>query len=205
MALRRMIDRGELGTILQIEANFSQDKFLALPKDNWRLSNAHAPVGPLTATGIHLVDLSIAILGPCESLWARLATLGTDFENGDTLGIMMAFANGSNAMVSAILATPFEGRFAVYGSQGWVEIRDRTHPESPTGWDVTFVPRGKPPQRRFAEPAPAVKANLEAFAQAVRGVQPYPVGHNEMLANVAALEAIMRSVQLRAPVQVEQP
>jgi predicted dehydrogenase len=205
LALRQMIASGALGTILQIEANFSQDKFLALPKDNWRLSNAHAPVGPLTATGIHLVDLSIAVLGPCESLWARLATLGTDFENGDTLGILMAFANGSNAMISAILATPFEGRFAVYGSLGWVEIRDRTHPENPSGWDITTALRGQPPQRRFAEPAPAVRANLEAFAQAVRGVQPYPVSHGEMLANVAALEAIMRSVQRRAPVQVEQP
>ena len=205
MALRQMIARGELGTILQIEANFSQDKFLALPKDNWRLTNAHAPVGPLTATGVHLVDLAVAILGPCESLWARLASLGTDFENGDTLGIMMAFGNGANAMISAILTTPFEGRFAVYGSLGWVEIRDRTHPESPTGWDITTVLRGHPPQRRFAEPSPAVKSNLEAFAQAIRGVQPYPVGHGEMLANVAALEAIMRSVQLRTPMAVEQP
>ena len=205
MGLRQMIARGELGSILQIEANFSQDKFLALPKDNWRLTNAHAPVGPLTATGIHLVDLAIAILGPCESLWARLASLGTDFENGDTLGIMMAFGNGANAMISAILATPFEGRFAVYGSLGWVEVRDRTHPENPSGWDITTVLRGQQPVRRFAEPSPAVRANLEAFAQAIRGVQPYPVGHGEMLANVAAIEAILRSVQLRTLVQVEQP
>jgi len=109
VALRQMIADGVLGTILQIEANFSQDKFFALPKDNWRLSNRHAPVGPLTATGIHLVDLSIAVLGPCESLWARLATLGSDFENGDTLAVMMAFPQGANAMVSAVLATPFEG------------------------------------------------------------------------------------------------
>ena len=205
MALRRQIAEGTLGTVLQIEANFSQDKFFALPKDNWRLSNAHAPVGPLTATGIHLVDLSIAVLGPCETVWARLATLGSDFENGDTLAVMMAFPNGANAMISAVLATPFEGRFAVYGSHGWVEIRDRTHPESPSGWDVTTVLRGQPPQKRFAPPSPSVRDNLEAFAQAVRSVSPYPVSAPEMLANVAALEAIMQSVQLRAPVAVPAP
>jgi len=202
VALRQMIADGTLGTVLQIEANFSQDKFFALPKDNWRLSNAHAPVGPLTATGIHLVDLSIAVLGPCETVWARLATLGSDFENGDTLAVMMAFANGANAMVSAVLATPFEGRFAVYGSKGWVEIRDRTHPENPTGWDITTALRGQPPQTRFAPPAPSVRNNLEAFAQAVRGVRAYPVSHAEMLANVAALQAIMLSVQRRALVAV---
>jgi predicted dehydrogenase len=195
MAMRQLIADGGLGKILQIEANFSQDKFFALPKDNWRLSNTFAPVGPLTATGIHLVDLSIALLGPCESVWARLATLGSDFENGDTLAIMMGFPNGANAMISAVLATPFEGRFAVYGSHGWIEVRDRTHPENPTGWDITTVLRGKEPQKRFAAPHPTVLANLEAFAKAVRQVAPYPVSTQEMLANVAALEAIMKSVQ----------
>mgnify|MGYP006148397251 CR=1 FL=1 len=205
VALRALIASGELGEVLQIEANFSQDKFLALPKDNWRLSNTLAPVGPLTATGIHLVDLAIAILGPCETLWARLATLGSDFANGDTLGIMMGFPNGANAMISAVLATPFEGRFAVYGSKGWVEIRDRTHPEKPTGWDITTTLRGHTQARRFAEPAPSVRLNLEAFARAVRGVAPYPVTPREMLANVAALEAIMMSVRQRTLVTVPQP
>ena len=205
IAMRQLIADGTLGEVLQIEANFSQDKFFALPKDNWRLSNKHAPVGPLTATGIHLVDLSIALLGPCESVWARLATLGSDFENGDTLGIMMGFPNGANAMISAILATPFEGRFAVYGSKGWLEIRDRTHPENPTGWDITTTLRGQAPQTRFAQPHPTVLANLEAFAKAVRQVAPYPVTTHEILANVAALEAIMTSVQSRGLVQVQAP
>jgi predicted dehydrogenase len=193
-ALRARVADGTLGTVLQIEANFSQDKFLALPRDNWRLSRVHAPVGPLTATGIHLVDLSIALLGPCESVWARLGTLGSDFDNGDTLAVMMAFPGGASAMISAVLATPFEGRFAVYGSKGWAEIRDRTHPENPTGWDVTFALRGQPRQTHFAEPSASVRANLEAFALAVRGGPAYPVPPQEMLANVAALEAIMRSV-----------
>jgi len=194
MELRREIEAGTFGTILQIEANFSQDKFFALPKDNWRLSNKHAPVGPLTATGIHLVDLAIAILGPSEAVWARLATRGSDFENGDTLGIMLAFPEGANALISAMLATPFEGRFTVYGSKGWFEIRDRTHPENPTGWDIKRVMQGQEPVTSFAAPHPTVRANLEAFSAAIRQEKPYPVTHREMLANVAALEAIMTSV-----------
>ena len=204
-ALRSRVADGTLGTVLQIEANFSQDKFLALPRDNWRLSRVHAPVGPLTATGIHLVDLSIAVLGPCEAVWARLGTLGSDFDNGDTLAVMMAFPGGASAMISAVLATPFEGRFAVYGSKGWAEIRDRTHPENPTGWDVTVALRGQPRQTHFAEPSASVRANLEAFAQAVRGGPAYPVPPQEMLANVAALEAIMRSVDSGRIEKVAQP
>jgi len=50
-----------------------------------------------------------------------------------------------------------------------------------------------------------VRANLEAFAQAVRGGPAYPVPPQEMLANVAALEAIMRSVDSGRIEKVAQP
>ncbi len=203
--LRARIARGDIGNVLQIEANFSQDKFLALAPDNWRLSNEHAPVGPLSATGIHLVDLAIAILGPATSVWARLATRGSNFANGDTLGIMLGFAGGANALISAILATPFEGRLAVYGSRGWIEIRDRTHPENPTGWDVNTCLAGGERETVFMPPHASVRANLEAFATAIGGGAAYPVTQLEMLANVAALEAIMRSTATGQVEAIMQP
>jgi predicted dehydrogenase len=192
--LRRRFGDGEFGTALLLEANFSQDKFFALPPDNWRLSPEEAPVGPLSATGIHLVDLSIALFGTPLEVWARLATRGSSFRNGDTLAVTIAFENGATALLTAILATPFVGRLAVYGSQGWMEIRDRTHPENSTGWDVTTVHRGETPATRFAPPHPSVRDNLECFARAVQGVEAYPVGLDEMVANVRTFEAITRSV-----------
>ena len=195
MDLRKRIANGELGTILQIEGNFSQDKFFALPPDNWRLSKELAPCGPLSATGIHLVDLAIAILGPAESVLSRLNTLASNFANGDSLAIMLGFKGGPTALISAILATPFDGRFTVYGSKGWIEIRDRTHPENPTGWDISMVYSGKEKAISFNEPHPTVRANLEAFAKGVLGISPYPVSTDEMLANVSALESIMKSAE----------
>jgi predicted dehydrogenase len=132
----RLAASGALGTLLQVEANFSQDKFLALSPDNWRLSSKEAPAGPMTATGIHLLDLSIGLLGPAESVLARVRQLASGLVNGDTLALQVSFKNGANALISAILATPFEGRFAVYGSKGWAEVRDKAHPESPEGWSL---------------------------------------------------------------------
>jgi len=193
--LRRRIAKGDLGTILQIEGNWSQDKFFALPPDNWRLSKELAPCGPLSATGIHLVDLAIAILGPAQNVHARLNTLASHFANGDTLAVMLGFKSGATALISAILATPFDGRFTVYGSKGWIEVRDRTHPENPTGWDVSTVLSGQERTTHYEAPHTIVRANLEAFADGVRGIAPYPVSTNEMLANVAALESIMRSAE----------
>jgi predicted dehydrogenase len=202
--LRDRVMRGELGTPLLIEGNFSQDKFLALPTDNWRLSVLEAPVGPLSATGIHLVDLSIAFLGrPVEAL-ARLATLGTEFANGDTLSVSLRFESGALASLTAILATPFVGRFALYGSTGWTEVRDRTHPEAPTGWDVTTVTRGGAPAAKFFQPAPTVQHNLEAFAQGITGEQSYPITLTEIEANVDTFEAITRSALSGRPETIRQ-
>jgi len=191
--LFRMAKMGELGTLLQIEANFSQDKFLALPKDNWRLSEKEAPAGPMTATGIHLLDLSVGLLGPAERVFASVRQLGSQLKNGDTLAVLVSHQSGSHSLISAILATPFEGRFAVYGTKGWAEVRDKTHPEAPQGWTLTFKPRDRDKTVKEYPPAPAVLANLEAFADAVTGHASYPVPQHDMVANICALEAIFRS------------
>ncbi len=193
LALREMVEAGVLGTPLQIEANFSQDKFLDLAADNWRLSGAEAPAGPMTATGIHLLDLAVSFLGPADRVMVNVRKLGSALSNGDTLGALIGFRSGANALLSAILATPFDGRFAVYGSQGWAEVRDKAHPEMSEGWTLTKVVRGLPREVIAFPPAPAVRHNLEAFARAALGGPAYPVPPDQMLATIAAFEAVVRS------------
>jgi predicted dehydrogenase len=193
VALRRAIADGELGTPLVFEGNFSQDKFLDLPPDNWRLSAVEAPVGPLSATGIHLVDLAISIFGRPTQVWARLSTQATSFANGDTLAITLAFEKGQTALITAILATPFVGRITVLGSEGWVEIRDRNHPEDSQGWDVTRQVRGEDARSAFFPPHSSVRENIESFARAVAGESVYPIPLEEMVANARTFEAITQS------------
>lgn len=193
--LMRLVKSGELGTPLQIEANFKQDKFLKLKPGNWRFSEKEAPAGPLTATGIHLLDLSIGIFGPAARAFACVRTLGSEMPNGDTLGMLLEYKSGGNALLGAVLATPFDGRFAVYCSHGWAEVRDKTHPEAPEGWTLTVKTRGERKTVRDFPPAAAVLANLEAFADDVAGRAPYPVSQAEMIANISALEAIVRSAK----------
>lgn len=191
----RIAKAGELGSLLQIEASFSQDKFLSLPPANWRLSEREAPAGPMTATGIHQLDLAVGLLGPAERVFASVRRLGSELANGDTLGVLVNFKSGANLLLSAMLATPFAGRFALYGNEGWVEVRDKAHPEAPEGWVLTRCRRGGRPESRDYPAAFAVRANLEAFADAAEGRAPYPVPQSEMIANIAALEAVFRSAQ----------
>ena len=133
------------------------------------------------------------MFGRPNEVWARLATRATTFANGDTLTVTLGFPNGGSALITAILATPFAGRFAVFGSTGWCEIRDRTHPEQPTGWDVVAVEAAGAATTRFYPPHAAVRDNLEAFARAIGGGAAYPVSHDAMRATVATFEAVGRS------------
>lgn len=193
LALRRLADAGALGTLLQVEANFSQDMFLDLPADNWRLSSEEAPAGPMTATGVHMLDLSVSFLGPAERVMANVTAHGSALANGDTLGALVMFKRGANALIGAILATPYDGRFALFGNKGWAEVRDRSHPGTPTGSTLTICRRGEPRESVDFPAAPAVRANLEAFADAALKRAPYPMPQAEMIATVAALEAIVKS------------
>lgn len=203
MRAMEMIHSGVLGKPLQMEANFSQDKFLQMPADNWRLSAKEAPAGPMTATGIHLLDLSIGVFGPADTVFASVKQLGSPLVNGDTLAILATYKQGGHALISAILATPFVGRFAVYCSQGWVEVRDKSHPEASTGWILTSCLRGEEPRSETFEPHPAVLSNLEAFAEAALGGKAYPVPQAQMVANISALEAVVRSTRSGVVERVE--
>lgn len=202
----RMVTSGELGLPLQVEGNFSQNKFLALDPGNWRLSATEAPAGPMTATGIHMLDLSIAVFGAAERVFASVRQLGSGLRNGDTLAALVSFKRGGHALLSAILATPFDGRFAVYCSQGWVEVRDKAHPEAPEGWVLTtsrqHVDGGRANHTEYPA-ASGVRANLEAFADAALGRAPYPVPQEQMVANISALEAIFKSARSGAIEAVE--
>jgi predicted dehydrogenase len=201
--LMRTVRSGELGVPLQIEANFSQDKFLTLPAENWRLTPEEAPAGPMTATGIHILDLSVGIFGEAESVLCSVRQLGSQLTNGDTLAALVSFRQGGHALLTAILATPFDGRFAVYCSKGWIEVRDKAHPSTPQGWTMTKVVSGEKRTVEEYPPASSILANLDAFADAAEGRVAYPVTQQEMIANIAALEAIVESAKSGRKVDVK--
>ncbi len=186
-------DAGELGRIHQIESNFSHDKFVSLDRNNWRLKADQAPAGGMTATGIHLLDLSVRLLGPAESALCICEQLSSDLPQGDTVAAYVKFKGGGTSYVSASLANPFISRFAVYGSKGWIEVRDKAHVEAPDGWIVTSAMAGGPITTVEVGKAEPVKDNLVSFARAVRGAEIYPVTADHLVNNIALLEAVFKS------------
>ena len=186
---------GKLGKLLQMEANSSHDKFVALSSDNWRASAAEAPAGGMTATAIHLFDIATALFGEAETAYASNATLASNIATGDSSCALVRYRNGCTAYVSAILATPFISRIALFGSEGWIEVQDKAHIEAPEGSLLTRCAKGgRPVTTDLASGCPEL-ANLEAFARAVQGEAPYPISTEEMIGNAAVMEAIFKSAK----------
>jgi predicted dehydrogenase len=199
--LRRMIAAGDLGTLVQSEGTFSG--LVNHASGNWRLSTIEAPGGPpMTARGIHTLDLAISVHGPAERVFASLRKFSGQALQGDTLGFLVTFKSGANALIGALWSSPFANRYAVFGTNGWAEIRDKAHPEKAAGWTLTTCTRDEVVKSYQYEPMSPVLANLDAFADAIAGRATYPITPREMLAGIAALEAIGKSATGGALVDV---
>jgi predicted dehydrogenase len=195
--MRRLMDTvraGELGTILYAEAAFNHDRFANLPADHWRGSIDEAPAAGMTGMGVHLTDALISMLGPVEEVRAYTARRVLPLPTGDVVSVQLRFHHGPIAAVSAVSATPFYGRMAVFGSEGWIELRDDDHPEAMAGGELTTCRCGSPPETtHVAYEGDAVLANLMAWAAAIDGGATYPFSPDELVHNVAVLEATTRS------------
>ena len=99
---------------------------------------------------------------------------GSKLPGGDTLSAYIRFAGGGTSYISASLAMPFVSRFAIYGTNGWVEVRDKAHVEAPEGWVVIKGNKGARIATEEIGPAEPVLDNLEAFARAVEGRRRLP-------------------------------
>ena len=87
----------------------------------------------------------------------------------------------------------FASRFALFGTKGWIDIRDKAHVESPAGWVVTSATTGSPISVIEIPAAEPVKDNLVSFARAIRGGETYRITGPELVNNIAILEAIIKS------------
>ena len=201
--IERRLRADELGTLLHVEANFSHDKFRAVSADNWRAQAKDSPAAGMTGMGIHLTDAFTNLLGPIEEVHAVTAQRVLDLPTGDIVSVHARFKSGATGYLVAISATPFYGRFTVFGEHGWLEARDTAHVEEaqPSHLVVCDAMGGR--QDLTFEAVDAVLANFETWADAVMGKASYRFRTAQILQNIATLEAIVTSAASGRPERVD--
>ncbi len=183
--LFRVVKSGELGPLLHLEGQFSNELTAELASP-WRYTREEAPAGGLTQTGVHILDSFVHIGGPVRRLVARVLSHRPPPDALDSLSVMLEFSSGISGLLAAVRSTPFFWRVHVFGRNGSAEALGQNE-------IVLRRPRSAPERLSFP-PSNSMRANLEAFAGAVEGRAPYPVPHEEMLATLAAFEAIVKAV-----------
>ena len=188
-AIKELVDRGALGTILHAEAHFSWPGGLTYPKGYWRADPAEAPAGAMTATCIHMIDSLTHLLGPIERVIAartkhRAVPLGID----DTTSFLVEFAAGPTGYIGGTIAAPDMTSLNLYGSVASIYA----------GIDeeqVTFHRSLGPREALPIEPADTLLLELEEFASACAGHGRFRVDPEEALRNIAVMESVIKAAR----------
>ncbi len=191
--MKRMVDDGESGTLLHVEMNWSHNRFAGAPASPWRQDPKQAPAGTLTALGVHLTDYLQSVAGPVAEVSARMSHRSPDFPGDDIISIQLGMRSDATAYICNIATSPFYHRIGIFGDRGWVETREVSNVDIPDPAVLTWCGMDEEIHSRTYKHRDVVRANLDAWADAVEGRSEYRFTREEKLHNVQILEAIVTS------------
>jgi predicted dehydrogenase len=201
--IKERIDRGELGRVAFLEANFSNERALELTPQTWRWYKDRAPGGPLSQLAIHQFDVLHYLggeIGEVSSMASKLSPVGAEVD--DQSMTLLRFADGKVGYVGSCWTSPGIFAVRVFGSKGLM------HYEIDFGtWDTPhllhkastlYIQRGKDGwAKREDIPLPEsdmFRAELEMFAESCASGKPNELtAHNGNIA-VAVVYAALRSI-----------
>ena len=186
--LKRMIDAGELGTLLHAEANFSAN--LETLGETWRGSRDESPAGGMTSLGIHALDCLVHLCGPIAQVDARSVHRALPFDVDDATCALFDFENGMIGSLTTLAMTGRLWHVRVFGSTGWAELRGYEQlVHMPVNGKINVL------EYDADEAILSLKAELEAFAAAAQGGVPFRITPDQMVHGIAVLQAISASAE----------
>jgi len=190
-----MIKNNELGKVLHIEGTINAPGLWMYAPESWRSSAAETPAGGMTGMGIHIIDQMIASNGNISSAYAQTAKVIKMGDLDEITSVLFKFENGSTGYLGTSIASSIFYNFRVIAENGTIEIIERdlsVMKYTPREGDITTTTNS----------ANMCKNELEAFADAINGVAPYPVTADEGIHGAAVFEAVINSAEKETLVKV---
>jgi predicted dehydrogenase len=199
--LREMIRAGELGTILHVEATMTFPNALFINPAHWRADKAETPLGGLMPMGVHAIDGMIDLCGPIDHAFAQSFRRAAPIDADDTTSILVRMKEGMSGYLGTMTTTGPGFSFQVFGSKGFVRLEGLTHVAGASSEERRMRLFGNCKLQPVkgegkvwqAASLDITRAALEAFAKAAQGGPAYPIPYDQVIAGVAATEAIIRS------------
>ena len=208
--LRDLMNSGELGTILHVEATMTFPNALFLNPGAWRADPRETPCGGLAPMGVHAIDGMIDLCGEIDQVYAQSFRRAIEVEADDTTSILFRMKKGMSGYLATMTATGGGFNFQVYGSKGFVKLEGMTHvagaPSEERRFKLfgncTFKPIKGPAKTWQAESYDVSRAVLEAFAKAAAGGPAFLIPTAEMIHGAAVTETIVKSARSGLPEKV---
>src|SRR4030081_646453 len=168
--IRRQIDAGVFGMLVNAEANISRDRLGKIDLSSWRYQAAAMPGGVMLQSGIHYIDVLEYLIGPIRAVRGQLAQLVLPGDNPDVASLMLEHDNGALSTLNASYASASEYYLMnIYG-------KDATaYYDMHNGLRVLRRGETEPVAVRCAKNDTLVE-ELEEFAAAARGQGRHEVG-----------------------------
>lgn len=194
--IRRQIDAGEFGRLVNAEANISRDRLGKVDLTSWRYTAAGMPGGVMLQIGIHYTDVLAYLMGPIRAVSGRLAQLVLPGDNPDVASLVLEHESGALSTLNASYASASEYYLLnIYGKEAsaYYDLHQ----------GLRFLKRGSQSARDVACPdEDAIVLELDEFAAAVRGVGQPEMDGERGTASLAVLLAGITSAREGRRVEV---
>ena len=131
-----------------------------LPDGHWRGLKTEGPSSPYTGMGIHFMDLFTSLFGPLDQVFSYAVDRTIGFASGDVSTAQFRFPDGTTGTIAAIASTPVFIRVAVFGDEGWMEVREAIDDAGIRRSEVTLSMRDKEVEHRVHEPTDTVRSGV---------------------------------------------
>ncbi len=190
VALKAMIEAGELGTLMHIDGNQSSD--LNVAAGAWRDSREESPAGGMTSLGVHALDCIIHLAGKISAIDAYSTRRAIGFDIDDTTAALLRFENGMTGTLVTMASTAKIWHIRIAGSKGWAEMRDNK--------TLTVCKSDGSPEDIVFDDSPyphmgSISGEIEEFALAAAGKASYRISPEEMVHNAEVLAGLITSAE----------
>jgi len=196
--VRARIDAGDLGRLVNAEANISRDRLGKIDFTSWRYTSAGMPGGVLLQIGIHYTDVLEFLMGPVVAVTGRLAQLVLPGDNPDVASVVLEHESGALSTLNASYASSGEYYLLnVYGKEAtaYYDLHQ----------GLRYVRRGeKAPSPVPCEPGDPIVSELDEFAAAVRGTGVPEMDGEKSTRSLAVVLAGIRSAREGRRVEVSE-
>ncbi len=123
--LKAMLDAGELGSVVAVEANLSRSVGLDSDMPAWKTSSAMCPLVPMTQLGVHFVDVVQYLFQDITRVCCAAGSIAMP-ENHDATATLLWTRENFPITVTSYYTTTETYYFRVYGTKGMIECRPYT-------------------------------------------------------------------------------